>query len=64
MEAFSTGPYLKKIILEMDKFDFETEKELSKLIANVLKLQIPGINPLVEYLYAFHGQYIEYVIKK
>lgn len=48
----------------MDKFDFETKKELSKLIASIVKLQIPGINPLVEYLYEFHPQYIEYVIKK
>lgn len=55
---------MKKVILELDRFDFETKKDLAKLIANFLKLQIAGVNPLVEYIFSFHEQYLELVIKK
>ena len=60
----STGPYLKEVLLGLDKFDFELRKEVVQLFINFLKLKVPNPNPLVNYLHNFHTQYIDYVFAK
>lgn len=64
VEGLSTGPYLKEVLLNLDKLDFEMRKVIVLLFTSFLKLNVSGTNPLVEYLYAFHVQYVDYVFAK
>ncbi len=39
-------------------------KAIVQLFTSFLKLNVPGTNPLVEYLHSFHAEYIDYVFAK
>ncbi len=62
--GLSTGGYLKEVVLSLDKLDFEMRKAIVQLFTSFLKLNVEGENPLVNYLYDFHVQYIDYVFAK
>jgi len=64
VDGISTGPYLKEVILNLDKFDFEMRKVIVQLFTSFLKLEVGETNPLVDYLYSFHAQYIDYAFAK
>lgn len=64
LEGISTGPYLKEVVLNLDKLDFEMRKAIVQLFTNFLKLNVAGENPLVTYLLNLRVQYIDYVFAK
>ncbi len=65
MEGISTGPYLKEVLLNLHKFEFEKRKELVELFTGFLKLPMAGAdNPLVQYLCAFKTEYMNYIFSK
>ena len=64
LEGISTGPYLKEVILNLHKIEFEKRKELVQMFTSFVKLQVSGPNPLVGYIYDFHDAYIDYVFSQ
>ncbi len=60
----STGIYLKEVLLHLHRLEFELRKDVVRLFSRLVALDVGEENELVEYLYNFHRQYIEYAIEQ
>lgn len=64
LQGICTGPYLKEILLNFHKVEFEKRKDLVQLFSSFVKLRVPAPNPLVDYILGFAAAYLDYVFAK
>ena len=61
LQGISSGQYLKEVILNLHKVDFEKRKEITNFFNQLMKIKV---NALVPYLLTFVKEYIAYIFAK